>query len=269
MPHGVVEMPPEEYHASPALSSSFAKALTKYVPARARAEFQADRTSRSKVLGSAVHTVMLGDGPELAPIDGDGRTKAVKEAKAEAIAAGKQVVTSAEYEQITGMAKALSEHAQAHALLTSGAFEQSLFWEEDGVPCRARLDVLPYPIEGRRMLIPDLKTAAEADDWSFAKSIGDYGYHQQADWYCRGVRALGLDPDPEFLFVVVESKAPYLVNVCALNSDAKEAGRVLNDRAIRIFRDCTASGIWPGYDTKIAQLGPTPLYYTQHMEKLA
>lgn len=269
MKPGVYDMPPEEYHASPALSASFAKALTKYVPARARAEFLADRVTKAKALGTAVHTVMLGDGPDLVAIDGDGRTKAVKEAKAEAVAAGKQVVTGDEYNQIHGMATSLREHVQAHTLLTSGAPERSLFWDEGGVACRARLDVLPYPIEGRRMLVPDLKTAAEADDWSFAKSIGDYGYHQQADWYCRGLRALGLAEDPEFLFVVVESKDPYLVNVCALDNDAKEAGRVLNDRALRIFAQCTETGTWPGYPEKIARLGPTPLYYTQHMEKLA
>lgn len=269
MSPGVHDIPPEEYHASPALSASFAKALTKYVPARAQAEFRSDRRSKSMALGSAVHKMILGDGPELEPIDGDGRTTAVKEAKAKALAEGKQVVTGAEYEQIIGMAASLREHPLANLLLTSGAPEQSLFWEEAGVPCRARLDILPYPIDGKRMLIPDLKTASDADEWTFAKSIGDYGYHQQADWYCRGVRALGLDPDPEFLFVVVESADPFLVNIIALDNDAKAAGRVLNDRALRIYRDCTESGIWPGYEPSVHTLGLTGLYYMQHQEKLS
>ena len=40
---------------------------------------------------------------------------------------------------------------------------------------------------------------------------------------------------------------PYLVNIAELDDDAIRAGRARLRDACEIFRDCTETGIWPGY----------------------
>src|SRR5579864_9290707 len=103
------------------------------------------------------------------------------------------------------MADAIRRHPLAGALLDPGrgSAEQSLFWadEDTGIWRRARLDGLPAPRPGRRLVIPDYKTAERADRDSIRKAVANYGYHIQAAQYTKGVRALGLDEDPAFVFV--------------------------------------------------------------------
>jgi DNA (cytosine-5)-methyltransferase 1 len=57
-----------------------------------------------------------------------------------------------------------------------------------------------------------------------------------------------VDADPAFVFVVVEKDAPYLVNVgqFANEGDVRLSAAAL-DKALRLYRDCTATDRWPGW----------------------
>ena len=75
----------------------------------------------------------------------------------------------------------------------------------------------------------------------------NYGYHSQAAWYLDLARDLG-HPARAFAFIVQEKEAPYLVTVIELPPELVDIGRRRNRAALERFRDCTESGVWPGYE---------------------
>lgn len=253
---GVYTMPEADYHADPvpggSLSCSGAKKLLA-CPAR----FAYDREhppapTSAMELGTAAHRLVLGTGAPIVVIEADDwRTKAAKEAAAAARGAGAVPLLAAEHAQVQAMAAALRTHPIAAALFDPerGDPEQSLFWTDDrtGVWLRSRLDWLPRWRPSGRLIIGDYKTAVSASPDALAKAVVNFGYHQQAAFYCDGAAALGLADDPAFLFVAQEKAPPYLVTVFELDSVALAAGRARNRQAIERYRDCTESGVWPGY----------------------
>ena len=104
-------------------------------------------------------------------------------------------------------------------------------------------------------MIPTHNTAADASAEAFGKASADHGYHQQDPWYCDGIRAVGIDPDPVMLFVVQEKAPPHLVNVVELDGAARELGRRHNAIAARLFDRYTTSGHWPGYGDDVDVAG--------------
>ena len=203
--------------------------------------------------GSAAHKMVLGAGPPIALVDApDWRTKAAKEAKAAAYAEGATPLLLADFSTVQAMADAIRQHPIAGPLLDpgrGGEAERSLFWtdEETRIPRRCRIDWLPEPVSGR-IVLADYKTTDHADPASIAKAVTNYGYLQQEQWYLDGIRALGLDDNPDFWFVFQEKNAPYLVNVARVREGDRWIGRARNRDAIEVYRNCTETGDWPGYE---------------------
>lgn len=266
---GVYDIPDHVYHGDPvpggSLSSSGARRLLPpSCPAHFKWEQDHPRFESYFDLGSAAHLLVLGAGPELVVIDAeDWRTKAARAERDEAREKGKTPVLKAEHGQVLAMAAALRQHPVASALFSpdGGQSEQSLFWQdpETGVWCRARLDWLPDSGYRNRLILGDYKTTSKsADPASIARSVANFGYHQQDAFYCDGIRALGIDEDPAFLFVFQETTPPYLITVAELDSAALRAGRERNRRAIEIYRDCKEAGKWPGYPDEIQLISLPP-----------
>lgn len=271
---GVYDMPEDVYHRDPvpggSLSSSGAKKL---LPPNCPARFAYDRAhppqpTHAMEIGTAAHKLVLGIGAQLVIVDAKNyQTKAAQDTRDAARAAGKVPLLPQEYAQAQAMAAAVRAHPVAAALFDpdGGAPERSLFWQDEltGVWLRSRLDWLPHQVRawGRRMVITDLKSAAAADKASVTKAMHNYGYFQQAPFYSDGVRALGLDDDPAFVFVFVESAPPHLVSVAQLDNEAMEAGRALNRIAIERYRDCVEAGVWPGYSEEIELISLPPWAY--------
>lgn len=269
------EMPVEVYHADPvaggSLSSSGARKL---LPPSAPAIFAYEREhppAPSDVfeLGHAAHQRVLGVGPELVVVDSETwNTNAVK-ADVEAIRAeGKVPLKPSMMESIDAMAAALREHPIASALLTDGGHpESSLFWRDEpsGIVRRCRLDWRPAPKTGRTIGV-DYKTSRSANPEKFAKAAIDYGYHQQHPWYIDGLIACDLaDNDAQFVFIVQEKTAPYLVSVVQLDAAAVRIGRALNRRAIDLYVQCTETGRWPGYSDDVAHVS-LPYWYERDFD---
>lgn len=245
----------EAYHADKtSLSSSGARKL---LPPSCPAKFHHEQDnppapSKTFDYGNAAHKKVLGNGPELILVDHPlWNTKEAKTEVAEARARGGIPLKRHEMDMVDAMAEAIRQHPLASVLLDPavGQPEQSLFWIDGptGIRRRARFDWLPS-IHSGRLIIPDYKTAVDASNEAFQKSLHKYGYNQQAPWYEEAAVALGLGgDDTELLFIVQEKTAPYLVNVVGIDYFAREIGRAKNRRAIETFADCTASGVWPGY----------------------
>ncbi len=168
------------------------------------------------------------------------------------------------------MAGALVCHPLATALLSNGKPEQSIFWadEQTGVELRARLDWLPDAREGKRMIVPDYKTADSAHEDAFARSAATYRYDLQIAFYTAAIRAAGLDEDPAFVFIVQEKEPPYLVNVCELDATAEGIGNRLMRQAIDIYQDCNTKDSWPGYADEVT-LVSLPRWYEMKNEDVA
>lgn len=264
---GVYEMPEDEYHASPALSSTGARKL---LPPSCPALFQYERENsvghkREFDFGHAAHMVVLGAGPDLHVVDaGNYQTKAAREDRDAAYARGDVPLLPAEFDTVQAMAGALRQHPRAAELFAEdGVAEQSLFWtdQETGVQCRARLD---YLTTNR---IVDYKTTTNVHPGHIAKAVDNFGYHQQDDWYLTGAIELDLvAPDAEFLFVFQSKTPPYLVTVVELDDIAVKIGRERNRLALEIFRDCTETGVWPSYSDGIEVISLPAYAERRHYE---
>lgn len=268
------DIPAEDYHADRDTISS--TGLRKLTPPLTPADLRdyldnPQEDTDALTFGRMMHDRLAGIGPKLIAIGGDWRTKAAQTEIAETVAAGFEPVKPDVFAQITGMVTQIESHATAKTLLTNGDPEVSAYFTDPGtgVNVRVRFDVLPEKRDGRRLIVPDYKTTAKtADEHTFAKTCADYAYHQQADLYRRALIVLGIDDDPAFVFVVQSKRRPYLVNVIELDDEAMHLGRVLNDRALRIYAECLALNEWPGYGIGVKRVG-LPGWYVNQMEEVA
>jgi hypothetical protein len=260
---GVYDIPAETYHADTvSLSSSGARKLLES-PAKFRYEQDHPQPPKKAFdFGTAAHKEVLGVGPELLIVDADDwKTKAAQTERDEAYARDAVPLLRREYEQVRAMAKALHGHPVARVLFEpgSGVAEQSFYWldRRTEVMRRARLDWCPHPDRFPRLIIPDYKSARDASTRAIEKAIFEYGYFQQGPWYMDAARAWVAD-DVAFVLVVQEKTPPYLVNVVEMTPDAVRLGTRLNRRAIDLFAECRATGVWPGYGDDIKHVSLPP-----------
>lgn len=259
------------YHADPALSASGAKRL---LPPGCPALFKHDRDNggrpnkRAFDVGHAAHAAVLGVGLELVVVDADNwMTKAAKETRDTAYAEGKCPILAKEKAAVDAMALEIRRHPIASALLDPerGRPEVSVFWhdEQRGIDRRARFDWLPNG-DGGLLVVPDYKTTASAEPRAFTKSVFNFGYDIQAVFYMDAIRAAGLADDVEFRFIAQETTAPYLITIHELDFASLALGRARVDEACSVFRECTETGIWPGYSDGIELIGPPPWLASQY-----
>ncbi|RJU02002.1 recE [Arthrobacter frigidicola] len=260
--HGISS---EDYHRGPGFSSSGARTLTSKTPAHFRHQQTHPTYSDAFDMGTAAHSVILeNDYTGILEVDAPNwLTKAAKEAKSEARAAGLVPLLSKDLRAVEAMHASVLAHDRARTILQGGKAEQSVYWHhETGTLLKARPDKF-NPDSALGPLIVDLKTTISADPEKFSKSVADYGYHQQQAWYEDGLKAHGFDA--KFVFVLVEKAPPYLVNVVELDPYAVELGRFANDKAIRLYNECTTNDHWPGYP--VAEPVHLPLWAERQAEE--
>lgn len=272
LPGTYPDMPEKVYRAQTDwLSvSSAKKLLPPSCPAKFKASLGVEEHKPQYDFGKAFHAKVLGDGAEVVVVDADSwRGKDAREARDAAYAAGNVPLLAAEAAQVDAMAAAVKAHDTAPLLFRNGRPEVSVFWvdEATGVKCKARFDYLPDKQEGRRLVVPDLKSAVSADPGEFARAAARYGYVLQQIHYSSAIRHLGIDDDPAFVFVVVEKEAPYLVNVGQfVAEDNLRLSAAALDKALRLYRDCLAADHWPGW-TGVTELS-LPTWHLYELEEL-
>lgn len=256
-------VPHEDYHHDPVPAGSLSSTQLKWLtPPSCPALFRwnTDHPEEREVtegmeIGQAYHTLAFGVGPRIVEVDApDWRTKAAQAARDEARAVGETPILTGKLAEVRAMVEVLRADPIARDLLADGRPEQSFFWQErEGIWGRGRVDWLPnattYPL-----IVPDLKSAETAEPYDFGRgSATRYGYAQSADWYLRGLRALGLaDKRSTFVLIVQEKRPPYIVQPMQLDDESMRAAQVLNDRALDLYARCRESGEWPRYEPGIA-----------------
>lgn len=262
-PTGIHDGVPEaEYHGHQgSLSVTGAKLLLK---APALFKYRQENPEHRDVFdfGKAAHAKVLGVGATIRVVDADSwRTKAAREEKDAARAAGEAPVLTDAYEHVCEMAAQLERVPLIRDLMRNGRPEVSAFCvdEPTGIMRRSRFDLLDD-------LVIDYKTAALAEPEAFGRAAAKYGYHQQAAWYEQIALDLG-QKVRGFLFIVQEKKPPYLTSVCELTPEAVARGGELNRKALELFRDCTESGRWPGYGDDI-HVVDLPMYAYDYEDEI-
>ncbi len=274
---GIYDLTAERYHADPVPEGSLSSSgVKKLLPPSCPAIYRWERDhgqphKKTFDFGHAAHQKVLGVGPEIVVVKyDDWRTSDAQAQKALAYAEGKIPLLAKDHQVVLEMAAALRAHPLASKLLApgTGTAEQAMFWvdEHAGVWRRSMIDWLRNLGPGRPMIV-DYKGLAKVDDASLSKTLVDYGYAGQAPFYLDGAIQLGLvDGDSAFVFVAQQKTPPYLINVWQPDERAIEYGRRINRRAIDIFAECQATGVWPDYGTEIGAI-PLPAWVERTLDQ--
>lgn len=285
-PGVVLGMPHETYLADPVQGGSLSHSGIKTLVTKTAALFDYERThgrpnKKSFDLGHAAHHEVLGVGPEIVVVQktakdgtkadaGDYATKSAQDHRDAIYAAGAVPVLREQVDAVREMADSVRRHPLAAKLLASGMGEPeaSAFTRdpETGVWLRCRYDYLRRPGSNGRLLLVDFKTADDASEDAFSRSAKSFGYHVQSHFYSWMARLLGLANDVAFLFVVIETKPPYLVNVIELDVTARRIGQLLTRQGIETYRRCTETGVWPGYPSEEPARVSLPVWYERQYE---
>lgn len=247
------------YHQRKELSSTGARRL---LDSPARFRYYEDHPQPHKAafdLGTAAHTKILGVGantivypPEhLTPSGNVSTSKGTKAWEDEQRAAGLIPITAQDARRVDAMAEAVLAEPEARVILerVTGR-EVTIIQEIDGVPVRARFDMLG---DGEAA---DLKTGRDASP-RFNKSVASFGYHLQRRWYDDAYYAETGERLRDFPLIVVESAEPHAVGVYDLDFNYHDVAGEKCEQARRIYRQCVESGEWPWYGRRTL---PAPVW---------
>ena len=242
------------YHANPSLSSSRMKKLLA-CPAKYKLSFEQSEDSATFVLGRVTHAMILEPDKvqEKYMANGfDGRTKEGKAAAKKAKEQNIIVVPKDDWALAEGMASSVKQNPIWRYLTMEGLQpETSIYWDEMGIPCKARLDGI-ISINGQISIL-DVKTTKNASIEYLKSAIPKYGYHIQARWYKHALEYEGYDVY-DFIFLFVENSAPFVCTAVRLSQEMYEEAEIQIDKALALYRECSARDIWPGYSDEIVTI---------------
>jgi exodeoxyribonuclease VIII len=103
-------------------------------------------------------------------------------------------------------------------------------------------------------LIVDLKTTQDASPDGFAKTMAGLKYYVQAAHYLDGYMHTTDFEAKDFIFIAVETEAPYAIGVYNLDMVALEAGRHKMALAAEAYKATKSATAWKGYSPLIQTL---------------
>jgi len=177
-----------------------------------------------------------------------------------------------QFAQIVAMSKAVGSHPNAKGLrMAAGHCEVVLVWDDpSGVRCKAAIDKVALPTQSSPVhWRVDFKTTLSVETEDFERSILEYGYATQDEFYGRGWRVLGL-PECYSAMIATEKKPPYGCRVFQFDEDTAQIAGELVNAWLASWAVCEKSGVWPGSSDDVEQIGFPAWYLRRHkMEELA
>lgn len=170
----------------------------------------------------------------------DFRSKAAQTWKTDQEAAGKTVITDAQFRAAEDMQRAVWNHPLAKRHVMEGEPEATFTWTDSrtGLPAKGRIDLL-------NGAIVDLKSAPQVGREAFGRDAARYHYPARLAYYRDGIAAVTGQELPVVL-VAIQKQAPFDVGVYYLKEEQIESGRKLYERLMDEYRMCADSGVWPG-----------------------
>lgn len=265
----ILDIPEDAYHRDeigddrPALSKSVMNELLTKSPAHAREThpklrtgLPAEKPEAKFDVGTAVHQLFLeGDESRVVVFDcGDWKKPANRAERDLARERGGTPLLRHQWERVVEMRESLvSQLPRWTPIFVDGESEVTITWEEEGgVLCKARLDYL----RDDRLAIGDLKsTGASAAPEAWSRTAYGMNAPLQEAWYRRGCRAV-FGVDPLFFFCVIETTAPYAIQVYDVGPASHAIANQEIELALGIWRRCLETGEWPAYPPRIASIEP-------------
>lgn len=242
-----------DYFKLEALSASGAKLIAKS-PMHYRAAMEMQKTSTpAQIFGTVVHAMILEPHKSHASLfsvkELNWTTKEGKAEKERLEAIGLPIISTADLDKALRMRDSVWANAHAANLLMGCKTEQRQVWTgyDAQVPCKAGIDAI-----GPGGIV-DLKTTIDASPEAFTRAIRSYGYYMQAAHYIDAITHTTGVIAP-FTFIAVEKQPPYAVACYTLDQAALNAGWSAMNRIAKIYSDCMASNVWPGYEGKSIEL---------------
>lgn len=283
---GIYDIPAAEYHAdSWAVSASMLKDFAadslmfhkrynlKTVPRK--------EPTPAMAMGTLVHAMLLEpdtvhDVGVVIPDDfitesgARSTSKAAKAWQQEQELAGLLTFKAEEWGAAMNAVAAVRSALKDHGVSLSGCeCEKSIYWNENGIDQRCRLDMVP-----KTRLIVDLKVMASAHPTFVDRQVANLKHWLQQAHYMAGFAAHFGDT-PHFAFIVVEPKEPHNVAVYQLENDAMSS-RVVYTLAAHIKRQeiidrlmrCRATGDWRNkWSKEIETLRAKPWTFEDYTEQ--
>lgn len=172
--------------------------------------------------------------------------------------AGKLMLSADDYDRAQRMGDSARAHPIAAGLVTGGDRETTFRWidPDSGLRCKSRADLY-----AAGEFVMDVKSCRDASPDGFARAVASYQYDLQAAHYIEGVKATAA-PLRWFIFLAIESEAPYVCNPCFLDPKAEERGYLLVQRAMKRQAECLRTGRWGGYSDNLTEIRlPTWAHY--------
>lgn len=265
----------EAYHkdpcAFPSLSSSIGNKLITESPLHAwqahpRLGGKSSAHTSATTDGTVLHALLLKAGLEqIAIIDVDNfQTKAAKEARDAAMAAGKCVIKTEDFITAQKAAERIKARLKdEYGIELTGLSEQKIEWTEETTEgpalCRGMLDhfITDWDHNGG-ITIYDLKKIRSADLFTCQTHIRQYSYDLQASAY---VSAMGkVCPEAagriNYRWLFVEIDEPNAVTPLEPDGQMRLMGDLKWERACRIWAKCMRTKNWPAYVEKVTPIGP-------------
>jgi len=242
------KMSDKEYFSLPAASNSFLVRLSKSL---AHAKTPMTPTPAMKI-GTMIHRYFLE--PEVfadtyileLPIDK--RTKKYKNFKEDH--KGKILYSGKDQEMLDGIEKVMAKYKlttpgeenpfeiekkpelpniDVRKLIFNSDTEVAGFWKQDGIDCKMKIDAI-YD----KTLLIDLKKTYDVEQFKW--SVKKYKYYRQAALYLSGYKAItGIDAT--FIFLAIESSAPYGVKGFTLSDAMLKQGQEENAEALWLYKN--------------------------------
>ena len=254
MKPGIIQCSMSEYLAIEALSSGDCHVIL------TKSAFHALHRERdpSEVsdLGTAIHDGLLEGVDRIVMVQHDDwRTKAAREARDAARAEGKIPMLERKVAQVLNAieaAKAFVSESEIAGCFDDGKPELSATWDEAGVICKARPDLL-----SPKWHVSVKTTAGTANPGYWARyGLSSMGYDTNLMFYERGLVANGRNVESRIL--MIEQEPPHGVSLLGLDPGRREYASARAQRAINIWRKCKQTGKYPSYpiETCFAAVNP-------------
>lgn len=203
-------------------------------------------------IGTYAHAMLLEGGlAALEVIDAeDWRTKAAKEARDAARAAGKTPILAkkiAAVEEMVAAAKRFIAETELYAVFTASEAEETFTWTEAEVDCKIRPDTLA---SDGRVILSYKTTPGSAEPRSWIRRILPQHEVGMA-LYERGIRACcGVD-QTRVVHLIQSQERPYACSLVALAPSRQEYAERQLDTALAIWRECLETKRFPSYPPMI------------------
>jgi exodeoxyribonuclease VIII len=204
------------------------------------------------VKGTAAHAVLL-EGKSIEDcctiipaeaLNADGHKKGAAWKAFESANAGKHLLKAEQVEETLAAIRAVQSHPSLGKLMTAPSKrEHSVYWidRDTDIQLRCRPDWIVERPDSVAVL--DFKITADATPQGFRKQI-ENGLWLQAAMYLAGVESVINADSYTFIFVAVDSKAPYSCVLHELDQDSLSSAFAAYRRTLRQFSECLESGDW-------------------------